>query len=416
VKIMIDKVLYKKLISDVKCYIIPKAGYIEKQAMVAVNYGSINNSFEVDGQIFDFPKGTAHFLEHKLFEDEHINVFEEFSKLGASVNAFTNFNTTAYYFNCNDNFDKSFKLLLDFVSKPYFTDENVEKEKGIIKQEIKMYEDDFSWQVYFNMLNTMYFNNPVKYNIAGNIKSINDINKEVLYKCYESFYTLNNSVVICCGDFDEKEIDNIINTIDKNLKFKKSSNVKKIYDEEPDKVKNEYVENKMTVDKPIFNIGFKENVFSCDILKKMCASKILLDIIMGESSDLFNKLYNDNIVDNSFSYEYLNGINFGASIVSGISENPIKVKEILINEIYNLKNNGIEDNHFKRIKLKHIGRFIRGFNSIDAIVTTQADLFTKNINIEDVYKMYKNISLEDIYSRLQALDKNLMVLSVIKPQ
>jgi len=416
VKIMIDKVLYKKLISGVKCYIIPKAGYIEKQAMVAINYGSINNSFEIDGQIFDFPKGTAHFLEHKLFEDEHINVFEEFSKLGANVNAFTNFNTTAYYFNCNDNFDKSFKLLLDFVSKPYFTDKNVEKEKGIIKQEIKMYEDDFSWQVYFNMLDTMYFNNPVKYNIAGDIKSINDINKEVLYKCYESFYTLNNSAVICCGDFDEKEIDNIIDSVNKNLKLKKSSNVKKIYDDEPNKVKSEYIENKMLVDKPIFNIGFKENVFSCDILKKICASKILLDIIMGESSDLFNKLYNENIVDNSFSYEYLNGINFGASIISGISENPIKVKEILVNKIYNLKDNGIEDTHFKRIKLKHIGRFIRGFNSIDAIVTTQADLFTKDINIEDVYKMYKDIYLEDIYSRLQALDKNLMVLSVIKPQ
>lgn len=412
-KIVDENIYLKKLSNNIKCYIIPKKGYVEKQAMFAVNYGSNDNNFEIGGKKYNMPKGIAHFLEHKLFEEKDIDIFEEFSKIGGNVNAFTNCTSTSYYFNCTENFDKNLKLLLNFVSNPYFTEENVEKEKGIITQEIRMYDDDPMWQVYFNMLDNMYINHPVKYSIAGDAKSINEITKDMLYECYNNFYSQSNSILVCCGDLEN---DSIYKIAEDNLNLNNSDKIKRIYGNESDEVKQNIVEKNMEIDRPFFNLGFKETDFSLPIEKRICETKILLDIMFGESSSFFEKLYNKGIIDNSFSFQYFSGLSFGCSILSGFSDNPKEIQKYIINEVKETLNKGIDESVFLRAKNKSIGRFIRGFNFIDSIASSQIDYFAKNIEIFDIIEQYQHMDLKDLSKRLQQhFNEDKLVLSIIKP-
>ena len=198
--------------SGLKVLFVKKPGYNKKTAMFGTNYGSIDNVFKVQGSDKEIvvPDGIAHFLEHKLFEQEDGNMLDKFSKLGASPNAFTSFNQTVYYFSCADLFEENFRMLLSYVQNPWLTDENVEKEKGIIGQEIRMYEDNPNWRVFFNLLDCLYVNHPVKLDIAGSIESISKITKELLYDCYHTFYTPSNMVVVVVGDLVPEEVFSIV--------------------------------------------------------------------------------------------------------------------------------------------------------------------------------------------------------------
>ncbi|MDE6182045.1 MAG: insulinase family protein, partial [Eubacteriales bacterium] len=287
---MIDKVIYKN-IEGIKLCFVQKKGYVEKQAMIAFNYGSAENIFIKDNKEIHLPPGIAHFLEHKMFEDEEYNVFEVFNKYGGNVNAFTNFSTTAYYFTCVENFNENFKELLKFVSRPYFTEENVEKEKGIIEQEIKMYDDDPYWKVYFNLIGIMYDkDNPITKDIAGEVSDIKKIDKDMLYTCYNNFYTKDNAIVIVCGDIDD--LESVEENILQNLKLneKKLGIVKEF--NKIQKNKGNYVEKKMEIKQKIFNIGFKDVGKYDKIEKQIISNKILLDIIFGTSSKFYEKMYN----------------------------------------------------------------------------------------------------------------------------
>ncbi len=409
-----ESMYINKLPNGLNCYIIPKKGYVEKQAIICTNYGSIDVKFEVDGQKIQSPDGIAHFLEHKLFEDEHKCIFDEFVKLGANVNAFTNYTNTAYYFNTIDNFDESLKLLLDFTSTPYFTDENVEKEKGIITQELNMYSDNPFWKVYINLQEAMYLKSPVKKNIAGTVESIKDVNKDMLYSCYNSFYFPNNMALICVGDFDKDAIYNIAN---EHCKFSENKEISRIYDDEPIAIKTRYVEEKMSLSRPMFNIGFKDNYFKHNIADTIVSTRILMDIISGGSSDFFNNLYRDGLVDGMISFEYLNSSFYGTAVFSASSENPEKVCILLLDEIEKTKKQGINEERFNQIKNKHMGRFIRGFNNIDSIASTQVDLFSKEIDLFDLMNSYQNINIYSLKERLNELfTNNNYVVSVVLPK
>ncbi len=402
------------LSSGIKCYIIPKTGFVEKQAMFAVNYGSTDNRFLVGDKLVESPEGVAHFLEHKLFEEKEGNAFDKFSALGGSVNAFTNFSSTAYYFNTTEKFHENYQLLMNFVSNPYFTDENVEKEKGIISQEINMYADNPMWRIYFNMLEAMYHVHPVRQNIAGTIPSIQSIHKDILYHCYQNFYTPSNAVVFCVGDIVPNEIYDMT---EQHLRIKPTEEtITRVYGEEPDTIVNDHTEMTMNIDRPLFHFGFKDTDFSTLILKKSSATKILLDMLAGESSPLYETLYEKGLIDGSFSYEYFNGVTYGCSIFSGFSNNVMEVKKYLLEEIHRYAQNGFDNDTFLRIQRKHIGRFIKGFNSIDAIASGGIDYFSKNVGILDAIDSYVYLTIDDITQRLKDhfVEAN-MVTSLILP-
>lgn len=411
--VLYETMFINKLSNGLTCYIIPKKDYVEKQAAICTNYGSVDSQFSVDGKTTQVPDGIAHFLEHKLFEDEKMSVFDEFVKLGANVNAFTNFTNTAYYFNSIDNFDENLALLLDFTSTPYFTDENVEKEKGIIAQEINMYSDNPYWQMYLNLQDAMYENCPVKKNIAGSVDSIMQINKDMLYECYETFYYSENMALICVGDFDNERIYDIA---ERHIKPKKQRQLDRIYGEEPAAVKTQKVENQMSLSRPMFNLGFKEQVFDGDIVSRIINTKILMDVMAGESSSFFNEMYANGQIDGAFGLEYVNSHFYGTAVFAGSTDDPDKVAALIMTETERIKKQGINEERFEQIRNKHIGRFVRSFNSIDAIATGQIDLFSKGLDIFDIMEGYKSCTKAQLSERLnQLFNTDNVVLSIMKP-
>ncbi len=219
--------------SGLKSFVVPKKGYSKKYATFATHYGSINNEFVMHGEkdAIRVPDGIAHFLEHKLFEQKDGSVMDKFSQLGSNPNAYTSFAQTVYLFSCTDRFKENFQLLLDFVQNPFITEESVEKEKDIIAQEIRMYEDDPNWRVFFNLLDAFYVNNPVKIDIAGTVESISKIDREVLYKCYNTFYHPSNMMILVVGDVEPEEV---FKQIEDSVVAKSSKpEIKRIFPDEP---------------------------------------------------------------------------------------------------------------------------------------------------------------------------------------
>ncbi len=407
---MIDNIIYENINGTTLAFI-PKKHFMQKQAMICFKYGAIHNNVIIDKENINLPPGIAHFLEHKMFEKKDYNVFDVFSKLGGNVNAYTNFLSTAYYFNCVDNFYENFNELLKLVSFSHFTKENVEKEKGIIEQEIKMYDDDPYWRVFFNLMSIMYNkNNPITNDIAGKVEDIKKIDENMLLNCYENFYTKDNCIIICCGDIEDRE--KIENSILKNLtiKDKKTGIIEKY--KENDKNSSKYVEKNMKINKKIFNIGFKNLQKDVTIFDKIICNKIILDIIFGKSSLFYEKLYNKGIIDDTFGFDFNNFNESASYIFSGMCQCPEKIISYINEEINLFKNKNILKEDFERIKNKHIGSFIRKFNVIDNIVSIEAEYFSNGFNIKDYYKALTNVKLEDIQKALNYFEND-AYLSVI---
>ena len=325
-----EKLYIEKLENGLTVMIIPKKGIRKKYAMWATHYGSIDNKFIVPGEedITEVPDGIAHFLEHKLFEQENgTNSLDVLTALGVNANAYTTNNYTTYLFEATDNFYPALDELMDYVQNPYFTDENVEKEKGIIAQEIKMYDDYPEWVVYMNVLKSMYKNNPVKIDIAGDVESIYKIDKDILYKCYNTFYNPANMVMCFSGDFEPEEL---IREIKKRLIEKpKQMEIKRIYEEEPKEIVRKRIEQKMEVSMPLFVVGIKDKLSdkNQDIVKKHIAIEILLNMIIGKSSKLYKELYESELLISEPFLEYEFTDNYAHAVITGNSKNPDKVLE-----------------------------------------------------------------------------------------
>ncbi|WP_069650151.1 EF-P 5-aminopentanol modification-associated protein YfmH [Caloranaerobacter ferrireducens] len=416
-----EKLNFAKLDIGLSVFHIPKKGYIEKYAMFSTKYGSNDNKFVPVGEseVIEVPEGIAHFLEHKLFEEPTGNIFTKFSELGSYVNAFTNFNQTSYLFTCTDKFYENLEILVEFVQNPYFTDENVEKEKGIIEQEIRMYDDSPNWKVFFNCLKGMYHYHPVKVDIAGTVESIKKINKEFLYKCYNTFYSLENMLLVMVGDFDfEKALEVVENTL-KNSKSKGDLNIKRFYPEEPKNIKESILEESLQVSSPLFNIGFKDIDLGYDgdmLLKKEIETNILLDLLFGRSSELYQKLYENGLINNTFGSQYVGYKDYGHSIIGGESVKPKEVLEIILKHLEKIKINGLNENDYTRIRKKFLGYHIMDFDSIEFIANSFTSYYFKNTSLFKYMDILASISLEDLQKRLDKhFREDNFVISIVNP-
>ncbi len=415
-----EKLYYKEMDSGLKVYFVPKQGYTKQYAIFATDYGSIDNVFIPIGErdTIEVPEGIAHFLEHKLFEEPEQNIFDKFSKLGGNVNAYTNFNQTAYLFSSTENFYENLQLLVEFVQHPYFTDENVEKEKGIITQEINMYRDNPNWKVFFNCLRAMYKEHSVRIDIAGTVDSIKNINKELLYKCYNTFYNPSNMALFVVGDLS---FDEIIQIVDKSERKdnEKVEEVTRVIPEEPREIREKFVEESMMVSTPLFYMGFKDN--DCNLIgeeqvKKDFVTNLILDMIFGSSSVFYNDLYEEGLVDSSFGSYFTGKKSYGHSLIVGESKNP---KEVY-NRILSLLNKPTEsillEEDFNRIKSKGIGEVIMGFNSIEFIANTFIDLYFSDFLLIDYLDLLESIEYKDIIERFKShFNEDNVVLSIINP-
>ena len=403
--------------------IIPKKGIKKKYIIWGVHYGSIDSTFIVPGEneITEVPKGVAHFLEHKMFEQKNgRNSLDVLTALGVNANAYTTNDHTAYLYECTDNFYEALDEFMDYVQNPYFTDENVEKEKGIIGQEIMMYQDYPDWKVYLNALEAMYHNNPVKLDITGSIETISHIDKEVLYKCYNTFYTPSNMAMVVCGDFNPEELMKEIKS--RLIKNENKGKIKRIYPEEPEDVVKNRVEQKMEVSIPIFTIGIKDNMNSNNKLKgqenivsKHIAIQILLNIIFGESSDLYKKLYNEGnlLYSPMMDYEFSN--TYAHILITGQSNDVDAMYKLFLDKLKELKNNGIPQEDFSRLKKMIYGEYVKEYDDVSDIARMFLTEHFKGINsfryleeIDSVTIEYVKQILDDIF------DESRIILSIVK--
>lgn len=412
-----EKAYIEKLKNGLTIIIVPKTGIRKKYVIYGTHYGSNDSKFIVPGEneVTEVPKGVAHFLEHKMFEQENgRNSLDVLSSLGVNANAYTTNTHTAFLYECTDNFYEALDEFMDYVQHPYFTDENVEKEKGIIGQEIMMYDDYPEWKVYLNALEAMYHNNPVKLDITGTIETISHIDKEILYKCYNTFYNPSNMCLVVCGDFVPEEI---LKEIEKRLINKNSSGeIKRIYEEEDESIVKPNIEAKMDVSIPLFTIGIKcKPANQTQKVKKDIAISILLNMIIGESSTLYQDLYKSGILLNSPSYEFDFTNEYAHILISGSSRNPQEFYNKLNEEIKNLKTNGLDKENFERIKKKLYGEYIKEYNDVSDIARMFLNDFMNGINSFEYLEEITSIDINYLEQVLKNdFDTEKMVFSVIK--
>lgn len=404
--------------SGLNCIVVPKKGYFKKYATFATHYGSIDNEFVIPGEKEPkrVPDGIAHFLEHKLFEQKDGSVMDKFAALGSRPNAFTSFNQTVYLFSCTDLFSKNFDLLLNFVQNPYITDESVEREKKIIGQEINMYRDDPGWRVNFNLLKALYRNHPVRYDIAGTIDSISEITKETLYECYKTFYHPSNMVITVVGDVDHNEV---FEQVERNIRTSsKSDDIERIFPKEGHEVNKQYTEQNMPVSTPLFYIGFKDANYEqkgLDQLRYDLAVKLLLSMIMGKSSQQYEKLYDKGIINSTFEMDFSMESSYAYSMMGGESVNPEAAREGIFNEIKRLGKEGLSSEAFDRLRNASKGRFLRQLNSVESISRTFINLYFKGVTMFDYLDVYDTMSFDYIRDVFDShFDIKRMALSVVK--
>ena len=402
--------------SGLTIYVYPKEGFKSTYALFGAKYGSINTSFVKDnGEQVVVPDGIAHYLEHKLFECEDGDAFVKYAKTGASANAYTSFDKTCYLFSCVDNFEESLKILLDFVQEPYFTEETVQKEQGIIGQEIRMYDDDPNWRVMFNLLGAMYHTHPVKIDIAGTVDSIAEITPQKLYDCYNGFYNLNNMALVVVGGC--ATLDLIMQMADKYLKDSPAKAVNSTFPSEHEGVVTDYVEQKFPVSVPMFHLGFKEDVKKERLTnKEMVESAILLFAIASGSSELYQILEDKGLINNTFDYEHFEGPFYSSVFFGGESTNPKEASEIIKEYINNLRKTGISETDFEIAKKAVYGEGISSLNRNETIANIIMDGDFSDREIFNYIEEVKATTLEDVNRRLlEQLDSTKSSLSVILP-
>lgn len=407
--------------SGLGIYIVPKKEYSKTFAIFGTRYGSVDSKFTVPGEseITEVPDGIAHYLEHKMFDQpDGSNVFDKFSKYGGNANAFTSFNITAYLFTATDNIEKNLETLMDYVQSPYFTEESVQKEQGIIGQEIRMYDDDGSWRLFFNMLSCLYQNNPVKKDIAGTVESISHITPDYLYKCYNTFYNLSNMAIVVVGNVDAAKIAKVIEKgVKKNEPFEEE--IKKIYPDEPDEIAKSYAEQSLSVAAPLFMIGFKDidTGYGGDaLLKKNIEVNILLKMLFGRSSKLYKELYEKGLINNTFSFEYTMQPSYAYSAIKGESKDPKAVYDAVIAEIDRISREGLSKEDFERMKKVMWGEFIRSHNDVEDYAVEFIQLLFMDIDYFGADKVYSSVTFEDVQKRFKEhFSAKRSALSVINP-
>lgn len=393
----------------------PMPDYTGAYALFGTKYGSADRSFRKKGEdsYVTVPDGIAHYLEHKLFENESGDAFSLFAKTGASANAFTSFDKTAYLFSCTDHFEKALEILLDFVQHPYFTEASVQKEQGIIGQEIGMYDDDPNWQVLFNCLKSLYQKHPVRVDIAGTTESIAKIDKDLLYRCYHTFYNLHNMALAIAGDFSP---DQVVTMVDRLTDTCEDVTVERKNYAEPGEVFRPLAEVKLSVAVPLFCYGFKlPPRAGKQRTSAQVQSDLLLEMLMGETSDLYQELYEEGLINDTFGSETFAGDGYFAWLISGESKEPKKVCERLRQKLLLMQREGMNEEDFRRVKKVLYGNALRMFDRASSIANRMLDSEFSGVSLFDELDLLVSATKEECEAFLALADLSQSSLSVVNP-
>ncbi len=402
--------------SGLRVLLYPMTQFSSTYALFGTYYGSSDEWLvKSDGTRVRIPDGTAHFLEHKLFEDEDGDVSRHFAKIGALSNAYTSFESTAYLFSTSSEVEAAVEALVKFVQTPYFTKETIQKELGIIGQEIRMYEDDPNWRVFFNLIGNLYHNHPIKIDIAGTDESIASITPQILYDCYEMYYNPANMALVIVGNFEEEKIcallDRVLRT---DIEAKP---VEKPVVDEPDSIVRAYSEQELSVSAPLFHIGFKEHPVSAqDELPTQLAYTILHELIVGKSSSLYQRMYEEKLINTAFDKYVFIGRGFLSSIFSGESAHADEIAERILSEVQRLRENGIESEAFERARRALYGQAVMMFSEVDQVAGALLSAHFSNRSLYDTLSILSSMKKETLEQILDStFSKERMSISMILP-
>ena len=412
-----EEVFHTTLPNGLPVYIVPKKGFLRKYALFATRYGGMDMRFEKDGQWLDTPAGIAHYLEHKMFDTEDGNALQELAKNGAEPNAFTSNAITCYYFDATEKFYESLEILLSFVSIPYFTDESVQKEQGIIGQEIGMIEDNPEWQVYKQLMQALYHTSPARTPVAGSVESISHITAQTLYECHKAFYTPANMCLVVVGDVKPERIIAAANQI---LPAKSGPLIRRDYGAEEELTAAEhFVSAAMEVSMPTFLVGFKcPPQHGGETQHRFTAiGELACDVLMGESSPLYARLYAEGLINGSFgaAFDLLPGASY--VYAGGDSKDPQAVAEAILAEAQRLVSQGVDGDYYRRVVNANFGAALKALNSFESIAVSMAEGCFQGYDPYRFPEVYDSITVEDVLDFLrQNMTRDHMALSVINPK
>ena len=412
-----EEVFHTTLPNGLPVYIVPKKDFLRKYALFATRYGGMDMRFEKDGQWLDTPAGIAHYLEHKMFDTEDGNALQELAKNGAEPNAFTSNAITCYYFDATEKFYESLEILLSFVSIPYFTDESVQKEQGIIGQEIGMIEDNPEWQVYKQLMQALYHTSPARTPVAGSVESISHITAQTLYDCHKAFYTPANMCLVVVGDVKPERIIAAANQI---LPAKSGPLIRRDYGAEEELTAAEhFVTAAMEVSMPTFLVGFKcpPQHGGEEQHRFTAIGELACDVLMGESSPLYARLYAEGLINGSFgaAFDLLPGASY--VYAGGDSKDPQAVAEAILAEARRLVSQGVDGDYYRRVVNANFGAALKALNSFESIAVSMAEGCFQGYDPYRFPEVYDSITVEDVLDFLRRnMTRDHMALSVITPK
>lgn len=418
----LDETLYfEEMNNGLKVYLLAKIGFSKTYGLFSTKFGSIDTTFVPlnESEIIKVPDGIAHFLEHKMFEMKEGDASDEFAKLGASTNAFTSSSRTAYLFNTTSHQKECVELLLDFVQDIYLTDETVEKEKGIINQEIGMYDDDPDWRCYFGSIQNLYQKHPVKIDIAGTVETVAQIDKETLEKCYHTFYHPSNMMLFVVGDFNPKEMFDVIRNNQEKKHFAKETNIKRLSIDEPFDIdkKEETLHMDVLMPKVIVSMKINDNLTNPkEKLKRELCMNILLDLLFAKSSQIYEEWTNEGLINDSFSANFTQERDYSLLQIGGDTFKAIELKDKIIDFIQRIDEYIIDEDDFQRVLKKNIGMFIGIFNSPESIANMFSRYYFEGIMIFDFVDELSKLTLNDIYNLKKLFNKKYVSSFIVTPK
>ena len=412
-----EKVYWDRLPNGLTVAVVPRQGFTRKMAYFVTGFGSLYRQFALEGKACEAPMGVAHFLEHKLFDMPGRDISAEFAQLGASVNAFTGYDMTAYYFSCTENFQKCLKLLIEFVSQPYFTDESVEKEQGIIGQEIDMNQDAPETRIFEDLMAAMYEKHPIREPILGTRESIAQITPQVLYDCHRAGYNPGNMLLCVITDEDPEQVRDMAWELTGKLPCPQVE-ITGTWAESMTCSKKE-IRSRMEVARPMFQIGFKcENMGTGEqAIYGEFVGDLAAEALFGESSELYLRLYEEGLIDPSFGGGLDTVPGMAMLSVSGDSDAPEKVLDAILAQAEKIVREGIPEPDFLRMKRSAVGGRIRSLDSFDSVCFRIAAYHFSGFDYFRFLEVYESIRVEDVQEFIKrVVTQERCCLSVIEPK
>ena len=391
-----ESMYHEKLENGLNVFVFPKPEFQKGYAFFAANYGGMDMRFCLNGAWHDTPAGVAHYLEHKMFDTEEGNALQDLAANGASPNAFTSNAITGYYFDSTEKFEENLRILLSFVSIPWFTQESVDKERGIIGQEIGMIEDDPHWKGYMNLMKALFQHHPIRVSVAGSVESIAEITPETLYACHKAFYDPANMVLCVAGPVEPEHICAVAREI---LPREAGPIAGKDYGkQEGPQASQPYIEEQMEVSAPIFHLGYKGEPMPDgeDRLRQELVGELALEVLLGNSSPLYAKLYREGLINQEFGYSYESSFGCAFLAADGESKAPEAVCAAVAAEAARIGREGVDPALWERVKKGVYGNRVRGLNSFENLCVGQAQAFFAGYDFLRFAEIFDSITQKEV--------------------